>query len=203
MAPSAFEPLLRELCFRLPGSVGAVLIDDEGEAVDYTGSMAAYDIRVVGAHMRVLFDETRMVRTVDALRTLQIVGSRRVVVARAIHEDFAAVVVMRRRGCAHRNIATSRAFARFEWQVAREAGWSGTAYESWHDVRVVTGIDGRPLRVRDSATQWKPVDVLGRLARTDTGERGYRVRLRTGEELTLVREPGGFWYADVELGRAG
>jgi hypothetical protein len=39
------------------------------------------------------------------------------------------------------------------------------------------------------------VEVLGALVT----ERGFRVRLDTGVELTIVREAGGFWYADDAL----
>jgi hypothetical protein len=31
------------------------------------------------------------------------------------------------------------------------------------------------------------------------GERGFRVRLDSGAEVTLVREPSGCWYADAAL----
>ena len=41
--------------------------------------------------------------------------------------------------------------------------------------------------------------MLGRLAPLGPRERGWRVRLENGAEVTLVREPGGHWYADEAL----
>jgi hypothetical protein len=42
---------------------------------------------------------------------------------------------------------------------------------------------------------WQRIEVLGRVMGLGR-ELGYRCRLRSGAELTLVREPAGTWYAD-------
>jgi hypothetical protein len=49
------------------------------------------------------------------------------------------------------------------------------------------------LEIGDRA---RSVEVLGTVVGLASRERGWRVRLDTGVEVTLVREPGGFWYAD-------
>ena len=43
------------------------------------------------------------------------------------------------------------------------------------------------------------VEVLGSLVLADARERGFRVRLDTGVEVTVVREAGGRWYADEAI----
>lgn len=65
-------------------------------------------------------------------------------------------------------------------------------------------VDGRtrPRRVRPSGaadTEWQRIEVLGAVVGLPPRERGFRVRTHHGEELTLVREPGRVWYADVAL----
>ena len=54
----------------------------------------------------------------------------------------------------------------------------------------------RPVSV-GAGPRARAVEVLGAVASgVDARERGWRVRLPTGLEVTLVREPGGAWYAD-------
>jgi hypothetical protein len=55
----------------------------------------------------------------------------------------------------------------------------------------------RPARiVLQGSRTALPLEVLGSVMGLATRERGFRVRLDSGIELTLVREAGGFWYAD-------
>ena len=43
------------------------------------------------------------------------------------------------------------------------------------------------------------VEVLGAVMGLPERERGFRVRLATGKEITLVREAGHHWYADERI----
>ena len=54
----------------------------------------------------------------------------------------------------------------------------------------------RPRRVFLGGT-WEDLEVMGAVVGLGRGERGYRVRTSSGEELTLVRERLGRWYADT------
>jgi hypothetical protein len=50
----------------------------------------------------------------------------------------------------------------------------------------------------------RPLEILGSLAGgLAKRERGWRVRVDSGVEATLVREPGGAWYADEPISAPG
>jgi len=52
-APSSFAPTLGRLCTSA-GVVGAVLVDSDGEAVDYAGRVDSFEIRVAAAEWRII-----------------------------------------------------------------------------------------------------------------------------------------------------
>ncbi len=54
-----FKSLLKRLLEDIPGALGAIIIDWEGEAVDHVARMADYDIKVFGAHNGVILNLLR------------------------------------------------------------------------------------------------------------------------------------------------
>lgn len=70
---------------------------------------------------------------------------------------------------------------------------SRVASRGWKAEASGSATPGRGRRLEGA----RPAEV-GRRER----ERGWRVRFETGLEVTLVREPGGFWYSDESLDRA-
>jgi hypothetical protein len=206
--PTAFTAILEQFLELEPAALGAVLVDGEGEAVDYAGALTPFDIKVTGAHLRIVLDQVgAFAHPVDAKsrsrgqggsmgRPTQIIvrGVRRSFLARPLSEGYALVIVLKRHGF----VISARAIAVSERRLASEAGWpmSAEAGPRWHPVHVETtfGNRRRPLRMLAGST-WQSVEVLGSLVGLGR-ERGYRCRLRSGAELTLVREPAGTWYAD-------
>jgi hypothetical protein len=61
------------------------------------------------------------------------------------------------------------------------------------------GPTHRPTSLR-AGSEWERVIVLGTVVGLGR-DRGYRVRLSSGAELTLVREPLGHWFVDELIGR--
>ncbi|WP_027716416.1 roadblock/LC7 domain-containing protein [Desulfuromonas sp. TF] len=57
----SFKTLLGELVFKVPGALGAILADWEGEAVDQSGHLADYELKVIGAHKGVILQNLREV----------------------------------------------------------------------------------------------------------------------------------------------
>lgn len=55
----AFKAILSELLACLPGGLGAILVDWEGEAVDQTGVIDEYDLKVIGAHKGLILSNLR------------------------------------------------------------------------------------------------------------------------------------------------
>jgi hypothetical protein len=198
---SAFTPILAELVARSPGAFGAALVDPEGECVDYAGRHGAFDLRIAAAHWEIVMRELR--RTFHAVRsradlgtaqTLLVRAQRRSFVVHALPDGYVLLLLLSRRAGFQ---APARAFAVCERALASEAGWRAPASPAWFVLDVTASDEGRPTALRDSAGE-HPLEIVGRLALPSLGarERGWRVRLENGAELTLVCEPGNHWYGD-------
>jgi len=194
--PTEFTSILAQLLELEPTVVAAVLVDAEGEAVDYAGNMLPFYTKIAGAYLRlVLLDVTS--RTSGGLgRTTQVTvrGVRRSFLVRPLADGYALVLVLKRHGFS----ISPRALAICERALAREADWPLPTNDgpSWHPVHVETAFRDRrrPLRML-AGRSWQRIEVLGSLVGLGR-DRGYRCRLRSGAELTLIREPAGTWYAD-------
>lgn len=58
-----FKKLLTRLLEDIPGAVGAIIIDWEGEAVDQVTRVDEYDIKILGAHSGIILGMIREVLT--------------------------------------------------------------------------------------------------------------------------------------------
>ena len=196
---SSFSPILMDFVARVPGAAGAVLVDVDGEAVDYAGRGNPFDLKLAGAHWQIVLREVLAVaelRGLGAPRALAVRGERRSFIIHALPDGYALVLLLSRRaGFA----AATRAFEVCERALAIEAGWPILGRSTWFALQVVANRAGRPMRVRDGDAEHK-VEIVGRLAGLGPREEGWRARLPQGAELTLVREPGGHWYADEPVG---
>lgn len=54
-----FKSLLNRLLEDIPGALGAIIIDWEGESVDHVARMEEYDIKVLGAHKGIILNLLR------------------------------------------------------------------------------------------------------------------------------------------------
>jgi len=203
---SPFGVILARLCDAL-GAHGAVLVDQEGEAVDYAGTTQPFDLKVGGAELRLLincFGASFFGGSADCELVLK---SRKKSFAAFALDDGYALVVRLPLGAFH---TSRRAVSEAVRDLCEEAGWrvpASFAKDRWVrvDVRVCSGAPRRPEALWIDG-RWHAVEVLGRwvdqqqlLARED----GYRVRLGNGSELTLVRERFGRWFAEEPPQSAG
>jgi hypothetical protein len=197
---TAFTQILERLVELEPAVLGAVIVDAEGEAVDYAGQLDPFYTKVAGAHLCVVLDQVggraRSGKASPLGRPTQVVvrGARTSFLVRRLPEGYALVVMLKRHGFS----ISARALAVSEERLANEAGWHVPPDKRpvWYPVRVETAFRNRrrPSRLRTGSV-WQPVEVLGSIVGLGR-ERGYRCRLRSGAELTLLREPAGTWYAD-------
>ena len=96
---SAFGDILRELVERVPGAVGAVFADWEGEPVDQFAHIPALDIQLVGAHWGVVWSQAaqRLGRHgIGAIEELLIEGDRATVLVRSVTDGYFVVLATRR-----------------------------------------------------------------------------------------------------------
>lgn len=218
--PTTFAEILQDLLWHEPRATAAVLIDGEGETVDYASSLSSYYTKVTAANLRIVLDDLiRGARTIE--RNLRpslpptaaqpskrspsrppsgelcyaiFAAGTRTFFMQPLSDGYALVLVLRRRVFA----VSSRAVALAVCRLSKEAGWRALAEESlpWHPAEVETreGDRFRPRQLK-TGEAWEKVEILGSvvgLAR----ERGYRCRLQGGAEVTLVRESTGIWYSD-------
>lgn len=190
-----FGAILLRLCDNT-GALGAALVDQEGETVDYAGSLSAFEMRVAAAEWRLVM------RFVTASRVPSWTETREIVV-RAKHRSFgvvqlpdgyAIVLELGVRCFRFSPRATSEAVR----DLCREAGLElpEGRKERWSrvDVRPEPGNKRRPAAVWVGSA-WCELVLLGRYS-LENGEVGYRARLPSGAEINLVREQLGRWYAE-------
>jgi hypothetical protein len=192
-AETPFTPILSALVARVPSAHGAALVDNEGECVDYAGKVDPFDIKVSAAQWRVVLAELEA--SVPSFRSLTVRAERRSFVAWSLPDGYALVVALGRgAGFA----SSSRAYAACARALCVEAGWAiGADIAHWHLVDVTVDRRMRPRTVAFLGESPAAVDVLGAVMGMTPSEKGFRVRLHdSGVELTVVREPGGAWYAD-------
>jgi hypothetical protein len=197
---SAFSLILGEVIRRLPGAFAAVLVDSDGECVDYAIAAARppydvepFDVKVAGAHWAIAIDA---IPPMAPGCTIICRGDKRSFLVRTLPDAYSLVVMLKRRaGFA----SFTRALDACERALAREAEWKLDAGRGvWVSVDVETDERRRPVWLSTGALS-SSVEVLGGLTKLGHRERGWRVRLPSGGELNLIREPGNHWYADEKL----
>jgi hypothetical protein len=195
---SAFSPILVDLVARMPGARAAALVDIEGETVDYAGRSTPYEVRLAAAHWRIVLQRTQEQTSLRNTRTLAVRGARRSFVIYALPKSYALVVML---SCGAVLGAWRRILPACARRLAEEAGWPQPEWASWHSVDVGADERRRPVSIRIAGSP-VAVEILGSLADgVAKDEHGWRVRCDQ-EEVTLVREPGGFWYSDALLAGA-
>jgi hypothetical protein len=130
------------------------------------------------------------------VRTLVVRGAVKSFVVRVLPDDFAVVVLLGRRA----GFSPMRALDACERALVAEAGLAERPVGAWTCVAV--DCDGRRRPKRVAPLEGKGgtgVEVLGSMKGLPNGDRAYRVRLDTGEEVLLVRERGGIWYAEEPI----
>jgi hypothetical protein len=184
---------------RVPGAHAAALVDFEGETVDYAGDLDPYTLRVAAAHFRIVLEDALSQPALRNLKSLVVRAARRTYLVHPVADGYALFVLFAR-GAGFSG--WQRALTVCAHGLSSEAGWEAVK-PAWFPVEVVSDARLRPLSVKAGQTE-RRVEVLGALAGAlQRRERAWRVRVETGVEAMLVREPGGSWYADEPLGHAG
>ena len=194
-----FNTILLRLCDATP-ALGAALVDQQGETVDFAGAVDPYEIKVAAAEWRLVLDlvSHSKVWSWREVREVVVRGTRYSYLAVPLPEGYAMVAQLSRRSFG----ISFRAIAEAKRDLLREAGLpmpESPQELRWIrvDVRASDGNARRPAAIWQRSA-WCPVVVLGRYGddQLPNSEVAYRVRSQAGNEVTLVREPLGVWYAD-------
>lgn len=201
---SAFGVVLMRLCDAV-GAVGAALVDAEGETVDYAGAIDPFEIKIVAAEFTVLMEVVQQsgVPLWDQSKELLLRAARKSFFLRRLGEGYAIVLQL----LPHAFHVSRRGLSEAVRDLCGEAGLElpedfRTEPEQWARVEVRCPQGRRRPDAIWVDGGWCPLEVLGIYSEDlRENEVGYRARLATGAELTLVREPLGRWYADGLPGR--
>jgi predicted regulator of Ras-like GTPase activity (Roadblock/LC7/MglB family) len=104
---SAFADILKSIVERVPGALGAIFADWEGEMVDQFAHIPPIDIQLVGAHWGVVLNATSRSLAPSgfgAVQELLIEGERGLVLIRSVTDRY--YVVLAAKSEAH--LATAR-----------------------------------------------------------------------------------------------
>ena len=184
------------------GAVGAVLVDADGEAVDYAGGLDPFELKVIGAELRLILD---LLKTVplpgdEGVREFALRARQKSFAAYELAEGYVMIVQLTHRAL----LVSRRALCEAARELCEEAGWRVPAVfakDRWQrvEVREAGGTKRRPLALWLEG-RWAPLEVIGRwvptAAPSSQREAAYRVRLEGGVEVNLVREPLDRWFAD-------
>jgi hypothetical protein len=198
---SAFSASLLRLCDAV-GASGAAIVDNEGETVDYAGTVDPFDIKVAAAEWAVVFTRLKSCRLplLKSASELRIRAARKSYIVRALADDYALVLQL----VAHSFAVSTRGLNEAIREVSFEAGLSvplvAHGKEQWVrvDVRCESRASRRPVSIWVNGA-WLPVEVLGHWMDKGSRDLGYRTRVDARVELTLIREPLGRWYAEAPL----
>jgi predicted regulator of Ras-like GTPase activity (Roadblock/LC7/MglB family) len=96
---SSFGEILQRMVERVPGAVGAVFTDWEGEPVDQFAHIPPLDIQLVGAHWGIVFlqaSERLAKHGLGAVEEFLIEGERATVLVRSVTDKYFVVLATKR-----------------------------------------------------------------------------------------------------------
>jgi hypothetical protein len=193
MDASPFASILQGLIERIPGAFAVGLVDREGETVDYAGLISPFDIKVAAAHFQIIMLQLVDLKTLGTPKHLIVRVSERSLIVRQLQDGYSVVVLLSRRGGF---VSAERAFSACIHSLTIEAGWDrADELPPWFPISVETDSAHRPSRIVYGGLA-ESVEVLGTIVGLARGEHGFRIRLASGPEITVVREAGGHWYAE-------
>lgn len=94
-----YKAILKELVDKVPGSVGAILVDWEGEAVQEHCHCGQYEIRFVAAHKGILLSRLRELRSQNQgwdIESVMVTTSSQMLLIGAIDKDYSLVLQVER-----------------------------------------------------------------------------------------------------------
>jgi hypothetical protein len=195
-AASAISAILMRLC-ESTSAVAVALVDGEGETVDYAGRLSPFDTRIAAAEWRLVLAllESSRIAAFRSTEELRIRTKQRTFVALALSDGYALILVLPRFMFSVSRRALIEASHELEHETNLTAPWRNA--EHWIRVELRTAPPNERPDVVWYEGGWRRITIVGRLQSRDLARRetGYLTRLPNGDDLLLVREPLGRWFA--------
>lgn len=206
-AASPFALILEQMLEAVPFVRGAAIFDFEGETVDYAGELEPFDVKVSAATFQLVLADLRTCAWLSSTRQITFGTARAGYVLRVLDESYSLLLIVRPLGT---YVVSRRALDETAFRILTEAGLDAGRAPEWYRVEVEAGTvrrGARPLRLRpvaplgaeDHDSPWLDVVVLGALVGLGGRERGFRIRLASGAEVTLLRESRRLWFVDERI----
>ncbi len=118
----AFKRPLKELVDNVPGAMGAILADWEGEAVDQVARMDDYQLKVIGAHKGVILNNLREVLSRlegDEIREIVVTAEKaQTLILPVTHEYFLVLTLERNDALGRALFEARRCVAKLKIEIA-------------------------------------------------------------------------------------
>jgi len=188
--------LLRQLLLVSPQVLSAVLVDGDGETVDYCSQVDPYEAKVSGAMLSLALMQVRRfaeATDIGEVATLEVHGSEHDLAARNLGEGYSVAIVTEPGGC-DQDVMTT--MSRVGAAICEEAGLPAPTWDSEEpglrvETREAVGWpfapvsfawgDRHPIRIVDVLGRWEEHGGLAGSQLTC-----FRVRLEDGQEETLA-----------------
>ena len=114
---STFYHILETLINDVPGAIASMFCDEEGESIEFCGSMDTYDIKISGAYSAIIL---RQLKTPHSPHTnfVEVTCHKRTLFVQQVEHYFLVLILERRSFSANLEEAIEKAVAKF----AEEAG---------------------------------------------------------------------------------
>ncbi|PNU21237.1 GTPase-activating protein [Geothermobacter hydrogeniphilus] len=106
-----FKKMLGTMLERIPGSLGAIIVDWEGESVDQAGRLDAFELKVIGAHKGLILDNLRQAvarAEGNDLEEIIITTAQRQTIIMPANRDYFLVVALERKDVMGRALFEAR-----------------------------------------------------------------------------------------------
>jgi hypothetical protein len=193
---NVFTWILRRVYEAVPAVLAAVLVDAEGECIDFVSAIDPFDAKVSAAHMHMLLQHlcaTRLRPSSGQTHSLEIVTSEREVWVRRLGGEYVLIALLRH-GFDRDELRDAMACAgrEFRAEIGLEApGWEGRERLSVR-LRTALGWQYAPEGFSLGGERVTITDVIGRwIERPSHGGAAlvcFRVRTQRGQEVTLSHD---------------
>jgi predicted regulator of Ras-like GTPase activity (Roadblock/LC7/MglB family) len=98
-SPTIFAKILKEVVDAIPGALGAIFVDWEGESVDEFSCIGETNLRLVGAHWAIAYQQAQAIFTklqIGSLKELILRFQTQQVIVRRITEAYLVLLAIGR-----------------------------------------------------------------------------------------------------------